>query len=316
MSLPRQVLPGADYMITRRCSERRFFLHPDEQTNNAFIYCLALAAQRAKVELLFAQAMSNHYHAGIHDPLGNFPVFAEHFHALLARCQNAHLGRFENFWSSDPTSVVRLVEPNDVLEKMVYAYTNPAAADLVDSAEKWPGVSTFQAALTSGHIVATRPKFFFRPDGKLPELVTMNIARPHGFAGLTRVEWNELVTSRIRHVEAEHRERRRAAGKTVLGREAILGQRPFDSPKTPEPHFGISPRVAAKSKRPRIDALGRAKVFVERYRVAIKQWMAGVTNVVFPYGTYWMHKFARVVCETAEDAQQAMAQARGAAPAT
>lgn len=47
-------------------------------------------------------------------------------------------------------------------------------------------------------------------------------------------------------------------------------------------------------------------------RVAIKQWMAGVANVVFPYGTYWMHKFARVVCETAEEAQQALAQARGA----
>jgi putative transposase len=312
MSLPRQVLPGSDYMLTRRCSERRFFLRPDDETNNAFTYCLALAAQRAKVEILFAEAMSNHYHAGIHDPLGNFPVFAEHFHALLARCQNAHLGRFENFWSSDPTSVVRLVEPNDVLEKMVYAYTNPTAADLVDIAEEWPGVSTFQAALTTGHIVATRPKFFFRSDGKLPELVTVNIARPHGFAGQTQAEWNELVTSRVRCVEAEHHERRRAAGKTVLGRDAILRQRPFDSPTTPEPHFGISPRVAAKSKWPRIEAIGRAQVFVERYRVAIKQWMAGVANVVFPYGTYWMRKFARVVCETAEETQQALAQARGA----
>ncbi len=312
MSLPRQVLPGADYMITRRCSERRFFLRPDGETNNAFIYCLALAAQRAKVEILFAEAMSNHYHAGIHDPLGNFPVFSEHFHALLARCQNAHLGRFENLWSSDPTSVVQLVEPNDVLEKMVYAYTNPAAADLVDAAEEWPGVSTFQAAVTTGHLVATRPKFFFRPDGKLPDLVTVNIARPHGFAALTQAEWNELVTTRIRCGEAEHRERRRAAGKSVLGREAILRQRPFDIPNTREPHFGISPRVAAKNKGPRIDALGHAKVFVERYRVAIKQWMAGAANVVFPYGTYWMHKFARVVRETAEETQQTLAQARGA----
>ena len=40
--------------------------------------------------------------------------------------------------------------------------------------------------------------------------------------------------------------------------------------------------------------------------------MAVVANVVFPYGTYWMHKFARVVCETAEEAQHALVQARGA----
>jgi hypothetical protein len=44
MTLPRQVVPGRDYMITRRCSERRFFLRPDDDTNDAFIYCLGLAA--------------------------------------------------------------------------------------------------------------------------------------------------------------------------------------------------------------------------------------------------------------------------------
>jgi hypothetical protein len=32
-------------LIARRCSERRFFLRPDEETNNAFTYCLILAAQ-------------------------------------------------------------------------------------------------------------------------------------------------------------------------------------------------------------------------------------------------------------------------------
>ena len=103
MTIPRQVVPGRDYMITRRCSERRFFLRPDDDTNIAFIFCLALAAMRAKVQVTFAVAMSNHHHTGIHDPDGNFPVFTEHFHSLLALCQNAHLGRFENFWSSEPT---------------------------------------------------------------------------------------------------------------------------------------------------------------------------------------------------------------------
>jgi len=127
MTLPRQVVPGRDYMITRRCSERRFFLRPDDDTNNAFIYCLALAATRAKVQVTFSAAMSNHHHTGIHDPDGNFPVFTEQFHGLLARCQNAHLGRFENFWSSEPTSVVHLAEPNDILDKMTYAFPQVAA---------------------------------------------------------------------------------------------------------------------------------------------------------------------------------------------
>jgi hypothetical protein len=45
-------------MITRRRSERRSFLHPNDDTNNAFIYCLALAAMRANVQVSFTVAMS------------------------------------------------------------------------------------------------------------------------------------------------------------------------------------------------------------------------------------------------------------------
>jgi putative transposase len=294
-------------MITRRCSERRFFLRPDDQTDNAFIYCLALASRRAKVEILFVVAMSNHYHAGVHDPHGNFPVFCEHFHALLARCQNAHLGRFENFWSSDPTSVVRLVEADDVLEKMVYAFANPAAADLVETTEEWPGVNSFQATLTAGHLAAVRPAFFFRADGEQPPSVTLPIIRPHEFADCSQARFAELVTERLRAAEAEHRTRRAASGKTVLGREAILKQDPFACPATAAPHFGISPRIAAKRKWPRIEALVAGKDFVAKYKTALKAWMAGIANVIFPFGTYWMSRFARVLCETAQTCEAGVA---------
>jgi putative transposase len=300
MTLPRQVLPGCDYMITRRCSERRFFLRPDPETNNAFIYCLGLAALRAKVDVLFAMAMSNHYHAGVHDSDGNYPVFAEHFHALLARCQNVHLGRFEAFWSSDATSVVRLVEPQDVLAKMVYAYVNPCAADLVDTAEEWPGVSSFQAAFVAGHMTAKRPDFFFSPDGSQPEYICVPIRRPPAFANETAEDWRALVIAQVREAEAEHRERRRAAGKRVLGRQAVLAQKPFDSPKSRQPHFGPCPKIAAKSKWSRIEAIQRSKAFVERHKAAIKSWMAGFADALFPYGTYWMRKFAHVACDTAD----------------
>jgi REP element-mobilizing transposase RayT len=160
MTLPRQVVPGRDFMVTRRCSERRFFLRPDAETNSVFLYCLGLAARHANVHVLFTVAMSNHHHTSIHDPDGNVPLFLEHFHGLLARCQNALLGRFESFWSSEPTSVVRLVEPNDILDKMVYAFTNPASADLVDRIEDWPGATSFQATLSGGEFVATPPAHF------------------------------------------------------------------------------------------------------------------------------------------------------------
>jgi putative transposase len=300
MTLPREVVPGRDYMITRRCSERRFFLRPDDITNNAFIYCLALAVQRSKVEINFSCAMANHHHTGIHDPEGNYPIFAEHFHGLLARCQNAHLSRFENFWSSEPTSVVRLLEPDDVLDKMVYAYSNPPVADLVETSEEWPGVSTLQATFTDGEMTATRPAHFFRDDGDMPETVTLKIHRPRAFAHLTREEWAEKVRDLVQAKEAAARERRHREGKRVLGVARILAQNPFSRPKSHAPHFKMNPRLAAKNKWARIETLLRNRSFQEKYRDAIKRHLSGITNVLFPFGTYWMNKFGKVACEAAD----------------
>jgi hypothetical protein len=52
------------------------------------------------------------------------------------------------------------MEANDLLDKMTYTFTNPTAADLVDIVEEWPGVTTFDATLSGGHITATLPKHF------------------------------------------------------------------------------------------------------------------------------------------------------------
>ena len=54
-------------------------------------------------------------------------------------------------------------------------------ADLVDTIERWPGVSTFQATVSGGVITATRPKHFFRDDSGMSETVTVPIARPRAF---------------------------------------------------------------------------------------------------------------------------------------
>jgi putative transposase len=300
MTAPRMVLPDTDHLITRRCSERRFFLRPDEATNNAFLYCLGLALTHSRVELLFVVAMSNHYHAGIHDPHGTFPDFLTYFHGLLARCLNCHRDRGEGFWSTGNASDVMLVEPEDVLDKMIYAYANPCAADLVATAEQWPGVHSFHAAMTTGRLTASRPAFFFRDNEALPESIVIPIARPCGFLDLSHDEWRQLVTQRLREAEAHERERRIRDGKAILGRQRILDQKPSASPGDGPPDFGLNPRVAAKGKWPRIEALIRLKAFLGAYAVAIKAWLSGVADVVFPFGTFRMRRLAHVACAPPE----------------
>src|SRR4029079_3449373 len=184
MSMPREVLPGRTYMITRRCTQRQFLMRPDRETNNAFIYCLAVAALRCRVRVLFTVAMSNHHHTGIEDPDGNYPEFLEHFHKLFAKCQNALHGHWENFWSSEQASVVRLVESDDVIDKMVYALSNPVKDGLVEKAHHWPGVTSLMATIHNKALIASRPRHFFREEGPMPDAISLSFARPQGFKDL------------------------------------------------------------------------------------------------------------------------------------
>jgi len=123
--MPRRIVPGQFLFITRSVTQQMFLLRPDDETNNAFTYLLGEAAKRFGLVVILAQMMSNHYHAMLYDAEGRHSEFLEHFHKFVAKSQNVLRGRWENFWSSEQTSVVRLVDPTDVIDKMTYALTNP-----------------------------------------------------------------------------------------------------------------------------------------------------------------------------------------------
>jgi hypothetical protein len=274
-------------MITRRCTQRQFLMRPDRETTNAFLYCLAVAAQRYRIRVLFTLAMSNHHHTGIEDPEGNYPAFLEHFHKLFAKCQNALRGRWENFWSSEQTSVVRLVEPSDILDKMAYALANPVQGGLVEKAHHWPGASTLPALLHDKPLVASRPRHFFRDDGGMPEVVTLDISRPTAYRDLCHRDFAALE--------------RRRSGTRIMGRQAVLAQDWRDRPDTREPRRQLDPRVAARSKWSRIEALLRNRDFRDAYVAAREAFIAGVRDVVFPAGTYWLRRFVQAICAPVPD---------------
>ena len=71
------------------------------------------------------------------------------------------------------------------------------SSSVQDAVEEWPGVTPFDATLSGGHITATRPKHFFRGNSSMPEVVSLPIARPHGFEDLGQSEWANLVTDRV-----------------------------------------------------------------------------------------------------------------------
>lgn len=278
-------------MVTRACTQRQFLLRPDPATNNAFIYCLAVAAQRCEIDVLNFVQMSNHLHDGIYDRHGRAPAFNELFHKLLAKCMNALRGRWENFFSSEQVCVVRLESREDVIDKLVYIATNPVKDGLVERVEQWPGANGYHALLSGEPLRATRPTHFFSEDGTMPAEVTLELTIPPELGD--RDEIVAEVKRRVHVVEQEQARQRAQTGRKVMGRYAVLRQSWRESPTSREPRRNLRPTVAAKSLWARLEALQRRREFLDEYREARTALLAA-TPIPFPYGTYWLRQFMAV----------------------
>lgn len=282
--------------MTRRCSQRQFLLRPSALTNQIFAYCLALASLRTGVVIHAFCVLSDHWHGVVSDPDGRLPEFLEHVHKLVAKALNASFDRWENFWSSDPPSCVRLEDDYAVLREIVYTLANPVRAGLVSHGDDWPGLRTTTREVGRGASRTVRkPKVFFRKEKGQPESVTLRITPPV-FSGLTP---NEVAVRIDRSVEARETEIRvefEATNRTFLGGVAVRRVSPFDVPKTRAPRRNPSPKVAAADVTVRAAAIARIKKFVDDYRSAFARWRQGIRDVLFPAGTYALRLLAAVPC--------------------
>jgi hypothetical protein len=101
---------------------------------------------------------------------------------------------------------------------------------------------------------------------------------------------------RVSERETAARSRMAREGRAFMGVRAVRAQSPFDRPKTREPRRNLNPRIACRDKWKRIEAIGRRKAFLNRYRQAFAAWREGNTETVFPAGTYWMRHRAGARC--------------------
>jgi len=91
MTVARRLEPGRTHSVTRRTSERRFFLRPSKHVNDVVGYSLALALQNTDVSLHSLLVHTTHTHleatdGGEHSEL---PDVLRDFHGLTARTNRA-----------------------------------------------------------------------------------------------------------------------------------------------------------------------------------------------------------------------------------
>ena len=294
MTAPRQILPGACYLMTRRCARREFLLRPSKLTNAIVGYLLAVAAQRYGVLVHAFCVMSNHLHLVVSDPEARLPAFGQYLDGLVGRAMNAVLGREESFWGPGPFSAVTLVGPEDVLDKAAYVLANPVTAGLVRRGRKWPGLWSRPEWIGGPELEFRRPAPFFRKDGTMPERASLALVAPHGFASAS--EFRALLCAELGRREQAVAAERVGQGKDFLGAAAVLAQPTEARPRSVEPMGGLRPTVASRDKWRRIEVLARLAEFVADYRRALVRWRKGIAGVVFPAGTYLLRVTCGVPC--------------------
>lgn len=305
MSLPRPVLPNTTYLLTRRCSQRQFLLRPSPQINNLLQYCFAYAAAKFGIRLHALCVMSNHYHLTCTDPGTGLPAFMHWLNGTIARALNAYYNRRESFWGPAPYSRVTLEELEDFLSKTTYTLANPVAAGLVPDGSQWPGVRSSMRLRGPLRIRVHKPEFFFREGGPLPEVVELVLEPPpplkvgRGVEGLGTLT-QEALDEAVREEEERHRGRMEAQGRRFLGVEGVLGQNPWEAPRTRAPPGNLNPTVACRDPKLRQERLEAQQRWQEAYRQALREFSQGVRDVVFPAGTYWMRVHCGVTCAEPE----------------
>lgn len=296
MSKPRQILPNATYLITRRTVLRHMLLRPDAVMTQIIVYLLAVAAQRADLQVHAVCAMSNHIHLVVTDVKGQLPVFLQFFHRMVALCTKVYRQWDDAVWDKSPTSVVRLETRAAVVEKIAYVIANPVSAGLVQHAHEWPGAKVLVDQIGAGTLSARRPEVYLNPKNRTwPAEATLPITLPPGIEPAEADEFRREVATEVAALEAQAHAAMQEQDRRFLGAERARAISPTARPTTVEPRIAYNPELAVG--RDQDDAWRRAaaalQAFRASHRAALEKWRADVRTVVFPEGTWLMRVLHR-----------------------
>jgi putative transposase len=279
-------------MLTRRVLRRTHLLRPDAELNNLYLYVLAVISARFAILVHSASLMSDHEHLTLTDAQGLLPCFTREFHRLVAlgiKCLRQWDGAV---WDHEKPSVVELRTPQAVLEKIAYCIANPVAAGLVKKANQWPGINTRPEDLGRRSITVKRPDFFFDQNNpQWPATATLELTMPPNL-DRSDTDAREAIADEVTRLEELAKADLSARGAHVLGPDHVTAVSPYERATSKQPRRGRNPTFAVGRGQAQalFDAVTLLRAFRRAYRAALERWRSGVRNVLFPAGTWWMHK--------------------------
>ncbi len=341
MTPPRYIVEDQLVFVTCEAVGRSFRFVPTAAVVQLLWFVLAVVVRKYGIAVHEVMWLSNHYHLVLTDVHGNLPDFMRELNSHVSRGLNALRGST----GSNIEKGYNIVAPADdekVVEHCVYTLLNVCASRLVTRVREWLGVSSL--GLDYGKAVTfTRPQAGLwkhagkpgRPDTsrqrrsagrerfcgrtRMPERVEFELVRPSIRPDLSDDELRALIRERVEAGELALAHERAAKGRGVLGMKRVLRQSWSDTPTTTRILFQTTPRVSGRSKRARVEALGRRLDFEAAHAAARAQVvrlleaaalatrplaerlriLVSIGDVVFPRGTYLMRRRFALRCAPA-----------------
>ena len=277
------------------------------------------------IRMLLAKAQSLHSVQVCH-----FQWMGNHFHIILAGRASA-VSSFMGFFQGELAKYIKLIVPKvyqskfwsgrfkeqklctaeDVMNKIIYIYANPARAGLVESVSKWPGVSSWKM-FTSGSMTY-RSRFVYIKDFKKIARSILSMSDRKAAEALKAIskeeyefrlspyvwkrcfeesaKWSDefiykTVVSRL--AERERLLKVERGSKPVLGVYALRHQsirQDYEPQKK-----GRTPFLICHDCELRKELIKSYRDFCAKCSAAWEKWKRGVVNAVFPPGCYrpWM----------------------------
>lgn len=224
--------------------------------------------------------------------------------------------KYLNLWRPNGASVVRYRDIPSIQHRIAYAFANPARANLVDSIERYPGVSSFGAFMAAEATLDAKvtevcpwiqaPMICKLPHRSVTEqqdraltrwmreksveshdltfypnrwMACFGVTTPEGIRAL-----NEGILSRLREFEAEARRKRAEEGWKTMGAQRLARQ-PLDLDQyEPPPSRRIF--VYSLDRSIRVAMIEAYRMFCQRCRDCYEAWRRGDFSVEWPPGAY------------------------------
>lgn len=287
MTEPKRHEPGQVAFITQRTTQGIFFLRPGKDTREVVGYFYGHALNEEGLVAHGACTMSNHEHTVISDPHARRSKFMQRFHSGVARVRNKQLGREENLWTSRDPGDTALLDLQVIVDKLVYTFLQPVAANCVETVGEWTG---FQILPRDWG----KPMRFKRPkhcSSAMPEYVEFTPQPPPGFEDKPL---EEVIAYFERLILEEEDRYRRERTSPVLGIKYCESLDPFTRPASPSSMHGMNPRFSATNIEALTAAIRRQRQFRQEHLACLRAMQAGRRDVKFPSGTIKMAQVAGV----------------------